>query len=54
MPIGYHKVQRQIICKAIKYYLEMVSKNLNFWLGVYKIHNKQLVEIGDLLKFSIF
>jgi hypothetical protein len=34
------KCNDKFIRKAIKNYLEMTSKNLNFWLGVYKIHNK--------------
>jgi hypothetical protein len=34
--------------------LENFSINLTLWLGVYKIHNKQFVEIISLSKFSIF
>jgi hypothetical protein len=34
--------------------LENISTNLTLWLGVYKIHNKQFVEIISLSKFPIF
>ena len=33
--------------------LENFSTNLTLWLGVYKIHNKQLIDIRSLLKFPI-
>jgi hypothetical protein len=33
--------------------LENISTNLTLWLGVYKIHNKQFVEIISLSKFPI-
>jgi hypothetical protein len=33
--------------------LENISTNLTLWLGAYKIHNKQFVEIISLSKFPI-
>jgi hypothetical protein len=40
MPPWISQRARKIIRKAIKNYLEMTSTNLNFYLGVYNIHNK--------------
>lgn len=47
------KSNEKIFVKQQKYYLENISTNLHFWLGAYKIPNKQLVEIKGLLKFVI-
>ena len=47
------KNKEKLFEKHSKNYLGKISTNLNFWLDFYKVHNKQLVEIRSLLKFSI-
>ena len=51
--VGISQKKEKLFEKQQKIYLENISTNLTLWLGFYKIHNKQFVEIISLSKFPI-